>query len=158
MPIEEWLYKKLSKLNVTLVEGYPSRSSEAGGLMMDQFLRPAKSRSKWCRLSSDHKADPSAVSTWYTDECKLNSSYSRISRQSGLTSTHPTSCRISQETLGSWKKSAREATVICNQAASFNRCLLKVQQNMQEQLKTVCSESKGKALLTSQLPWMNCST
>ena len=32
MPTEEWLCKKLSKLNVTLVEGYPSRSSEAGGL------------------------------------------------------------------------------------------------------------------------------
>ena len=36
--------------------------------------------------------------------------------------------------------------MICNQAASFNRCLFKVQQNMQEQLKTVCSESKGKGL------------
>ena len=24
MPMEEWLYKKLAKLNVTLVEGYPS--------------------------------------------------------------------------------------------------------------------------------------
>ena len=55
MPTEEWLCKKLSKLNVTLVEGYPSRSSEAGGLMMDQFLRPAKSQSKWYGLSSDHK-------------------------------------------------------------------------------------------------------
>ena len=43
MPTEEWLCKKLSKLNVTLVEGYPSQSSEAGGLMMDQFLRPTKS-------------------------------------------------------------------------------------------------------------------
>ena len=34
--------------------------------------------------------------------------------------------------------------VICNQAASFNRCLFKVQQNMQDQLKTLRSESKGK--------------
>ena len=80
MPMEEWLCKKLSKLNVTLVEGYPSRSSEAGGLMMDQFLRPAKSQSKWYGLSSDHKADPVAVLTWCTDPCKLNSSYSRIVR------------------------------------------------------------------------------
>ena len=95
----EWLCKKLSQLNVTLVEGYPSRSSEAGGLMMDQFLRPAKSQSKWYGLSSDHKADPAAVSTWCTDACKLNSSYSRIARQSGPASTHPTSRRISQETL-----------------------------------------------------------
>ena len=112
---------------------------------MDQFLRPAKSQSKWYGLSSDHKADPTAVLTWYTDACKLNSSYSRIARQSGLTSTHPTSRRISQETLRRWEKSAREATVICNQAASFNRCLFKVQQNMQEQFKIVRSESKGKS-------------
>ena len=145
MPTEEWLCEKLSKLNVTLVEGYPSRSSEAGGLMMDQFLRPAKSQSKWYRLSSDHKADPAAVSTWCTDACKLNSSYSRIAQQSGLASTHPTSRRVSQETLRRWEKSAREATVICNQAASFNRCLFKVQQNMQEQLKIVRSDSKGKS-------------
>ena len=145
MPTEEWLCKKLRKLNVTLVEGYPSRSSEAGGLMMDKFLRPAKSQSKWYGLSSDHKADPAAVSTWCTDACKLNSSYSRIARQSGLASTHPTSRRISQETLRRWEKSAREATVICNHAASFNRCLFKVQQNMQEQLKIVRSDSKGKS-------------
>ena len=145
MPTEDWLCKKLCKLNITLVEGYPSRSSEAGGLMMDQFLRPAKSQSKWYRLFSDHEADPSAVLTWYMDVCKLNSSYSRIARQSGLTSTHPTSQRISQETLRRWEKSAREVTVICNQAASFSRCLFKVQQNMQEQLKTVRSESKGKS-------------
>ena len=141
MPTEDWLCKKISKLNVTLVEGYPSRSSEAGGLLMDQFLRPAKSQSKWYGLSCDHKADPSAVSSWYTDACKLNSTYSRIARQSGLTTSHPTSRRISQETLRRWEKSAREATIICNQAASFNRCLFKVQQDIQEQFKTVRSEN-----------------
>ena len=47
MPAEEWLCKKLAKLNITLVEGYPSRTSEAGGLLMDQFVRPAKSQSRW---------------------------------------------------------------------------------------------------------------
>ena len=34
--------------------------------------------------------------------------------------------------------------MICNKAASFNHCLFKVQQNMQEQMKTIRSESKGK--------------
>ena len=33
MPIDEWLCRKMGKLNLTLVEGYPSRSSEAGGLL-----------------------------------------------------------------------------------------------------------------------------
>ena len=31
LPTHEWLCNKMAKLNVTLVEGYPSRSSEAGG-------------------------------------------------------------------------------------------------------------------------------
>ena len=92
VPTEDWLCKKLSKLNVTLVEGYPSRSYEAGGLMMDQFLRPAKPQSKWYRLFSDHKVDPAAVSTWSTDSSKLNSCYSRIARQSGRTSTPGPPC------------------------------------------------------------------
>ena len=35
---DEWLCNKMAKLNVTLVEGYPSRSSEAGGLLRDQFV------------------------------------------------------------------------------------------------------------------------
>ena len=40
LPTDEWLCNKMAKLNVTLVEGYPSCSSEAGGLLMDQFVRP----------------------------------------------------------------------------------------------------------------------
>ena len=40
MPSDDWLCRKQSKLNLTLVEEYPSRISEAGGLLKDQFLRP----------------------------------------------------------------------------------------------------------------------
>ena len=58
MPTEDWLCRKLSKLNLTLVEGYPSRGSEAGGLSKDVFLIPAKSQSRWYGLLSDHKVDP----------------------------------------------------------------------------------------------------
>ena len=112
MPTEDWLCKKLQKLNTTLVDGYPSRGSEAGGLSKDVFLKPAKSQSKWYGLFSDHKLDPSAVSSWCTDATKLNSSYSRIARHSGLSSTPQASCRISQETPCKWERSAREATVL----------------------------------------------
>ena len=147
MPTEDWLCKKLSKLNVTLVEGYPSRSSKAGGLMMDQFLRPAKSQSKWYGRFSDQKSDPAAVSSWNVGASKLNSSYSRIARKAGISSTSPASCRISQDTLRRWEQTAREATVICNQTASFNMCLLKVQQDMQTQLKAVRVEGKEKGSL-----------
>ena len=31
MPTDDWLCRKLSKLNITLVEGYPFHSLEAGG-------------------------------------------------------------------------------------------------------------------------------
>ena len=144
MPTDDWLCRKWSGLNNTLIEGYTSRSSEAGGLLKDQFLRPAKSQAKWYGLFSDQKGDFSAVSSWSTDASHLNSSYSRISRQPGLASTPPTWRHISQETLRNWEKSPREATVICNQAASFNRCLFKIQQRMQDQLKAIRSESKVK--------------
>ena len=134
----------MGKLNLTIAEGYPSRGSEAGGLAKDVFLRTPRSQSKWYGLHTDQKIDPSKVSTWHTDAVKLNSSYSRIARYTGLGSTPPASRRISQETLRRWKRSAREASVICNQTASFNRCLVRVQQNMKEQLKVLKAEHKGK--------------
>ena len=87
IPTEEWLCRKLRKLNLTLVEGYPSHGSEAGGLAKDVFLRPARSQSKWYGLHTNPKADPLNVSTWSIDASKLNSSYSRIARYTGLSST-----------------------------------------------------------------------
>ena len=144
MPTEDWLCRKLAKLNLTLVEGYPSRGSEAGGLAKDVFLRPAKTQSKWYGLHTDPKAETSHVSSWNTDASKLNSSYSRIAKYTRLSSTPPASRRISQETLRRWERSARETSVICNQAASFNHCLFKVQQNMKDQLKVLKAENKGK--------------
>ena len=65
IPTEEWLCKKLNKLNLTLVEGYPSRTAEASSLPMDHFLRP-RSQSKWYGLYSDQQADPVNVSPWNT--------------------------------------------------------------------------------------------
>ena len=67
MPTEEWLCKKLGKLNLTLAEGYPSRGSEAADLAKDVFLRPAHSQSKWYGLHTDQKTDPSKVLTWHTN-------------------------------------------------------------------------------------------
>ena len=90
MPTEEWLCKKLNRLNITLVEGYPSRTAEAGSLPMDHFLKTPRSQAKWYGLYSDQQADPTKVSSWYTGHCKLNSSFGRISRKAALAST-PTS-------------------------------------------------------------------
>ena len=43
LPTDEWLCRKLAKLNLTLTDGYTSRSAEAGGLQRDQFLKPPRS-------------------------------------------------------------------------------------------------------------------
>ena len=61
---DEWLCRKLNKRNLTLVEAYPSHSSEAGSLLKDQFVRPAKSKAMW--LCSDQKGDSTAVSSWHS--------------------------------------------------------------------------------------------
>ena len=89
MPAEDWLCRKLAKLNLTLVEGYPSRGSEAGGLAKDVFLRPARTQSKWYGLHTDPKAESSQISSWNIDASKLNSSYGRIAKYTGLSSTPP---------------------------------------------------------------------
>ena len=107
MPTEEWLCKKLNKLNLTLIEGYPSRTAEAGHLSMDSFLKPARSQNKWYGLYPGQQTDfSSSVSSWHTGSTKLNSSFGRISQKTGMTSTTPASRRISQDTLRKWEKSA----------------------------------------------------
>ena len=150
MPTDEWLCNKMAKINLTLTEGYPSRSSEAGGLLKDQFVRPPKSQAKWYNFAANpekcNQGAPQTVTTWNTDASKVNSSYSRIAKAAGIASTPPASRQISQDNLRRWEKLAREASTTCNQAAAFNRCLYKVQENMQAELKTVKSElSKGKS-------------
>ena len=133
MPTHEWLCKKMGKLNLALVEGYPARSSEAGGLLKDQFVRPARSQQKWYGLVSDPQKVSSgkSVSSWNTDSSKVNSTYSRIARAAGIASTPPSSRQISQDNLRRWEKAAREASTMCNQAAAFNRCLNKMQDKLE---------------------------
>ena len=74
IPIDKWLCRKMGKLNLTLVEGYPSRSSEAGGLLKDQFICPGRSQAKWYGFVSDQqKSDTGStktVSSWNTDALK----------------------------------------------------------------------------------------
>ena len=46
LPTDDWLCRKMDRLKLTLIQGYPSRSSEAGGLQRDQFVKPPKSQVK----------------------------------------------------------------------------------------------------------------
>ena len=143
---DEWLCWKLSNLNLTLTDGYPSHSAEAGGLQRDQFLKPPRSQAKWYGCHPQQKSDTTeTLTSWSRDSSKLNSGYLRIARQAGIATSPPQSRPISQDTLRKWEKSAWESSVICNQAAGFNRCLMKVQQDMQSQLKAIRLEHKGKS-------------
>ena len=133
MPTEEWLCKKLSKLNLT-DRGISFQDCGSCHLPMDQFLKPARSQNKWYGLYPGQQSN--TASNWN----KLNSSFGKQAWHL-LLQPHAGYPKIPYV---SGRKSTREASVICNQAASFNRCLFKVQQEMQSQLKTIRGESKGK--------------
>ena len=121
LPTDEWLCRKMSKLNITLVQGYPTRTSEAGGLLRDQFVRPPKSQQKWYGFHANPKKESEqTVSAWHIGSSRLNSTYLRIARQAGFATSPPMSCPISQENLRKWERS-------------------------NNQLKAVKVESKGKA-------------
>ena len=94
MPTDKWLCNTMGKLNLTLTEGYPSCSSEDGGLLKDQFVRPPKSQAKWYSFGPNRPSgdqDPRTVLSWSTDASKVNSLYSRIAKAAGIASTAPAS-------------------------------------------------------------------
>ena len=89
------------------------------------------------------------MSFWSPEPVKLNSSFSRVATHS-LPSAPP-SRPVFQETLMKWERSAREQTLMCNQAAGFSWCITKVQDPMVAQLKTLQTDmGKGKTSGRSQ--------
>ena len=154
LPPEDWLCKRIENMNLVLIEGYPSKSTEPGGLHMDQFLGPPKSQSHWYRINPAEPKDPTRpgkyVSTWPNDVAKINSAFSRIAKPS-IANTHPPVRQLSQDTVRKWEKAAKESSCICNQSAGFNRCITKVQDSVQDQLKILQTElGKGKSSAKAQ--------
>ena len=81
LPTDEWLCRKMSKLNITLAQGYPTRTSEAAGLLRDQFVRSPKSQQKWYGFHPNPKKySDQTVFSWHTGASRLNSTYLRIAR------------------------------------------------------------------------------
>ena len=119
LPPEDWLCQKLENLNLVLIEGYPSKSSEPGGLHVDQLLRPPKSQSRWYGIHPAEPKDPTrpgkSVNTWPSGAAKLNSAFPRICKPSA---SQPPSRPISQDTLRKWEKAAKETSYICNQSTN----------------------------------------
>ena len=146
LPTDDWLCRKMDRLNLTLMQGYPAKGSEPGGLQRDQFIKPTKSQGKWYGLHPNQDKPAGSVSFWHSDNAKVNSTFSRIARYCALSAPAPVSRFIAQDTLRKWERSAREATYMCNQAAGLSRGLNKVQQDMSSQLKIIQGEhSKGKS-------------
>ena len=151
---EDWLCKKIENMNLVLIEGYPSKSSEPGGLHMDQFLRPHKSQSRWYGIHPAEPKDPTRsgkyVISWPNDAAKINSAYNRIAKSS-IANSQPSGRPLSQDTVRKWEKSAKESSYICNQSAGFNRCITKIQDSVQDQLKILQAElGKGKSSAKAQ--------
>ena len=138
LPVDDWLCKKMEKLNLTITEGYPARNTDTAGLLKDQFIKPPWS-SRWYGMHTEKKDCDST-----TELAKLNGAFSRVARRS-LPTASP-SWALSQDMLRRWERAAREQTVMCNQAAGLSRCLTRVQDAMSSQLKTFHLDStKGKS-------------
>ena len=141
LPVDDWLCRKMTSLNLPIKEGYPTRNTDSTGLLRDQFIKTPRP-SRWYGMHAE-KDESSTVCTWSPDPAKLNHSFSRVARRN-LPSAPP-SRLFSQELLGRWERAAREQTVMCNQAAGLSRCLTRVQDSMNIQLKTLSQNSKGKS-------------
>ena len=68
LPTDDWCWK-MDNMNLTLVQRYPSRSSEAGGLQWDQFIKLTKFQAKWYRLYPNKDRPAGSVTVWHSD-CK----------------------------------------------------------------------------------------
>ena len=142
LPVDNWLCRKMSSLNLTLTEGYPTRNTDNTGLLRDRFIKTPRS-SRWYGMHAEKDSEHSTVRTWSPDPAKLNHSFSRVARRNLRTA--PPSRAFSQDLLRKWERAAREQTIICNQAAGLSRCLTRVQDSMATQLKTLRLDSKGKS-------------
>ena len=142
LPVDDWLCRKMSSLNLTIKEGYPTRNSDNTGLLRDQFIKTPRP-SRWYGMHAEKDIESSTVRSWSPDPAKLNHSFSRVARRN-LPSAPP-SRAFSQDLLRRWERAAREQTIMCNQAAGLSRCLTRVQDSMNIQLKTLCLDSKGKS-------------
>ena len=142
LPVDDWLCRKMSSLNLTLTEGYPTRNTDNTGLLRDQFIKTPRS-SRWYGMHAEKDSENSTVRTWSPDPAKLNHSFSRVARRN--LPTAPPSRAFNQDLLRRWERAAREQTLMCNQAAGLSRCLTIVQDSMATQLKTLRLDSKGKS-------------
>ena len=87
------------------------------------------------------------VNTWPNDEAETEQCLCKPTASSSQSSSHP----ISQDILRKWEKAAKETSYICNQSAGFNRCITKIQDKVQDNLRALKAElGKGKSSAKAQ--------
>ena len=55
--VDDWLCQKFEKLNMTVQEGYPSRSSKSAGLSSNKFVKPPRTL-KWHDIYCEKRLFP----------------------------------------------------------------------------------------------------
>ena len=120
LPVDDWLCRKMEKLNLTVAEGYPSRNTETAGLLRVQFVKTPRS-SRWYDMHVDKKeCGRSTVCSWSPEPAKLNSAVSRVGRRN--LPTAPPSRALNQDILRYWERAAREQSVMSHSfAVTFPR-------------------------------------
>ena len=138
LPVDDWLCRKMEKLNITVAKGYPSKITEPAGLLQDQFV-------KTCMLTRKNVIDPLLYpGLRIAEPAKLNSTFSRVARRN--LPTAPPSRALNQDILRRWERAAREQLIMCNQAAGLSRCLTRVQDSMSTHLRSLhVDKGKGKS-------------
>ena len=128
VPVDEWLCRKMEKLNITVQEGYPSHTSETAGLARDQFVKPPK-KLKWYVMHCEKKDfSCSKVHTWTNEPARMNSAFPRIAQISIFSSCLQT--RIT----GHFKKSGSELHV------TSPTCAIRLQllAGASQEFRTIC--------------------
>ena len=143
MPPDDWICRKLERLNTTVAEGYPSRAQ-------DQFIKIPKSQSRWYQMHTLRHDGPhrygKSLFSWSSSEAKVNSQFPRIIKASSYPPSGPPSRPISQEYLLRWERCGHEGSYVVNSAAEFNRCTSELQERIASNVNFLCSKiSKGKA-------------
>ena len=132
LPVDEWLCRKFERLNVTVAEGYPSRNTETGGLLRDQFVKPPRS-SKWYDMHTDKKdSAATTVCNWSPKPAKLNSTllYGTGLLVQDFMVTHLKTLRV-DKTKG---KAAERTQQAVEDLVTFNRSISQAMQRTMQDL------------------------
>ena len=62
LPVDHWLCRKMSTLNLTITEGYPIRNTDNTGLLRNQFVKTPRP-SRWYGMHAEKNSESSTVLT-----------------------------------------------------------------------------------------------